>query len=197
MLHNPRHRLPAALAALSIASAVLMTASACTAARSQDRYANFQTAVAHAPQDGYTPYWLGGSFQARGLTFVGPITDDVYYEVDGGGVSMDYAAAVLENGAVSVHLTDYTAAAWAKAAVRIPNTGRGVRVAGFPATVGEETDGTGSVIGTWVIIDAGGTTVMALVNSGINPTPGGPELNPLIDETTLLNVLQNLRPYPQ
>jgi hypothetical protein len=204
--HRPHHhpqprRLIRGTAALSlalIASAVLVTSMSCTTAPSQDRYANFQTAVAHAPQDGYTPYWLGRSFQAGGLTFVGPITGDPGYEVDGGGISMDYAAAVLKSGAVSVRLTDYTPAAWAKNGVGFQNAaGRAVEVAGLPATINEEAAGTRPVNDVWVIIHAGETTVLALVNAGGNPTPGGPELNPLIDEITLLNVLQHLRPYPQ
>jgi hypothetical protein len=43
----------------------------------------------------------------------------------------------------------------------------------------------------------GDTTVHVIAESDGAATPGGPDGNPLIDEQTFLNVLQNLRPYPQ
>src|SRR5438477_8233438 len=59
-----------------------------TGARDQ-AYKNFLTAVAKAPQDGYTPYWLGRECEAGGLTFTGPSVPDFCAYVEGDGVSMD------------------------------------------------------------------------------------------------------------
>jgi hypothetical protein len=60
--------------------------------------------------------------------------------------------------------------------------------------------GTRPINGNLLIVAVGDEVVVVETNSlggGRNATPGGVDLNPLINEQTFLAVMQNLRPYPQ
>ncbi len=46
-------------------------------------------------------------------------------------------------------------------------------------------------------MDFDGTTVLLSANAGGPATPGGPDVNPLVDEEAFLAVANQLRPYPQ
>jgi hypothetical protein len=163
-------------------------------------YDQFKTAVATASQDGYTPYWLGTSFKAGGLEFQGPFTAVIAHEVSGGGVSTDYDADAPGGGIASVNITSYSPGAWSRVSAAFKTEpASAVRVAGHDARYSTSSIPSRPVLEVSVTIQFGATTVVAYVNSlgsAHAPTPG-PDLNPLIDEQTLLSVLQHLRPYPQ
>jgi hypothetical protein len=76
-------------------------------------------------------------------------------------------------------------------------TQRPVTVGGHPATLLEKSIPARPVNSVEIIITVGDTTALLVAGSGGPATPGGPDVNPLLDEQTFLNVLQNLRPYPQ
>jgi len=164
---------------------------------------NFQTAVARAPQDGYTVYWLGNEFQAGGHTFTGPsVPDPSIAEVQGGGVVIDYDTHFAGGGA-GLTLTLYSERAWAASPfsteTRLPRGAvvRQVTVAGLSGVlrlVPEQYTRTYTIT---LRLDArDGTVVLASTSPGIGRTPGT-DLNPLTNEQTFLSVMQNLRPYPQ
>ena len=49
------------------------------------QYDNFVAAAARADTEGWKPYWLGRSFTAGGLTFLGPGIGDFGEPIEGGG----------------------------------------------------------------------------------------------------------------
>jgi hypothetical protein len=183
---------------LVIAAAVF--AAACTLGTDREAgWHNFQTAVAHAPQDGYTVYWLGREFQAGGLTFTGPDVADFGTEVSGGGLEMSY-----NTSRGGLNLTLYSPAAWQTRTESVRTPANAIRkqvvVLGTTASLFVIPGGAGTdrpVNELQLNVNLGGTWVRALAGSGGPITPGGPDTNPLVDEQTFLNVLQNLRPYLQ
>jgi hypothetical protein len=91
--------------------------------------------VATAPQDGYTPYWLGRGFVAGGLTFTGPYTADFAEEVEGGGSWGVYIAKVGKQGAVTLSVRSYSAAAWARLPLHVPPNASTVTVGFYTGTI--------------------------------------------------------------
>lgn len=156
---------------------------------------NYQTAVAQAPKEDWTPYWLGRSFDAGGLHFTGPTVADFGDEISGGGVTMDYDAS---HGVGNLAVSLFSSSAWQDALRR--GFGRRVAgseqntfvIAGVPATV---TSGPVHNEGVRVDMDFGNTHV--LVRAGPSFDLSNHDTNTLNDVTTLVDVLQNLRPYPQ
>jgi hypothetical protein len=189
------------------AACVGAAASACTngAIGEQHDYSNFQRAVAKAPQQGYTPYWLGRSFEAGGLTFNGPFVADFGDEVSGGGLSASYDADLtsIPRGVVELSLQFESPAAWARdeplvAHPRDPGAQSStVQLLGQDATLWSIPGGTRPVNQLQVVLQFGTTTVIVRGESGGPAKPGSPDVNPLVDEATLLSVLAHLRPYPQ
>jgi hypothetical protein len=188
-----------------IATAVVSSACLTAAPRAPDQdYRNFQTAVASASKDGYTPYWLGRGFTAGGLSFTGPRTPDFGAEVEGGGANFTYNADVLDGrGSVGLDITLYSTKAWDKVqAVQdvapgvVGVTVTDVTIAGRPGRVLEKRNGLGTLEQIRLIVTLGDTTVLGIATRGTPLTPG-PGLNPLTDKQTFISALQNLRPYPQ
>jgi hypothetical protein len=104
-----------------------------------------------------------------------------------------------------IQLSLYSPAGWAPRRDRTLNpdpraatiTKKSISVLGRDATLISAAVGERPINGLVVVVELGDTTIVVATAAGGNPTPGGPELNPLIDENTFLDVLQNLRPYPQ
>ncbi len=182
----------------------------------RDLYGNFQTAV--ASDRNYDVYWMGREFTAGGLTYKGPeASARAGSEGLGAGIGLNdpdhLALSYLPNcNCSSLQVTLYSHEAWDRPSARPPRPdlqNRAVQVNGHEAQLRTRFDG-GQVDSRTIVVDYGRTVVEA-VTSSIFPAPvkgrptvpggllatAGPELNPLIDETTFLAVMQNLRPYPQ
>lgn len=162
-------------------------------------YNNYRTSVASSGQDAYIPYWLGQEFNAGGLSFRGPFADDFGSTVPGGGVRFHYKATLPPGtGAVDLAITLFSERAWdlAKSRYDVPGEEH-VLIAGHSASLSSSSAGDRPVNVLGVTLHVDGTTVVAEAHSGGAATPGGPDVNPLVDEQTFLSVLQNLRPYPQ
>jgi hypothetical protein len=155
---------------------------------------NYQTAVAQAPKQGWTAYWLGRSFQAGGMTFKGPAVADFGDEIPQGGIAASYNAGTAGELEISV----FSAPAWS-AALRSGFGGRLVGseqqttgIAGATATV---TSGPTHNEGVRIDIDFGDTHVLARV--GPTFALNGEDVNPINNVDAFIAVLQHLRPYPQ
>ena len=113
---------------------------------------------------------------------------------------MDYDAHV-GGGGVGLAITLYSDSAWQlrAASARLPANAvqRSVSIHGVAGDLYLVPAGTRPINDVRLYVHLGDTWIVALAGSGGSPTPGGPDVNPLIDEQTFLNVLQNLRPYPQ
>jgi hypothetical protein len=202
---NARRRLPAALAI-----ALALTLAACTSAPAvpsgptadalidQQSYAAFQTAVAAVPDRRFEVYWLGREFTAAGIEFHGP------YFVPLAGVntetqlSAEYTARGPNGGNMGLSVIVYATAARSNAPTQAAGNPRALLVAGHRAMLWvEESPPQRPVNSLRVEVDFGSTSAVIKTNSVGSAAEGGPDANPLIDEQTFLNVLQNLRPYPQ
>jgi hypothetical protein len=72
-----------------------------------------------------------------------------------------------------------------------------VQLLGQDVTLWSIPGGTRPVNQLQLVLQFGTTTLVVRAASGGPAKSGGPDLNPLFDEQTLLSVLQHLRPYPQ
>jgi hypothetical protein len=158
----------------------------------------FQTAIA-VPDRAYQVYWLGKEFSAAGLVFQGPLVggfdnprpDEILTEY----VSTKPGAFLTFSVMSSAH--------WEAARDRVlgplPTGGsrRSVTVLARDATLLSVSAGDRPIGNLTLIIPFGDAVVYASVASAGAATPGGPDVNPLIDEATFIAVMQNLRPYPQ
>lgn len=189
----------------AVVSALTALSTACTpSVDPNEGYKNFQTAVARAPQAGYTVYWLGREFQAGGLTFKGPEVSGTEAEgLEGGGVATSYGADLPQGGGVNLGITLYSANAWGRVSARIEKTGvagwktNQVVILGRVAELQWASAGTRPVNSLTLILSLGDTHIVAGAGAGGPVTPGGPDANPLVDEQTFLSVMRQLRPYPQ
>ena len=96
----------------------------------------------------------------------------------------------------------YSPTAWVRDGQRIlnpsdPTTRRTVTVAGQQGELLSLQAGGLPVNQLVLVIQMGDTVVVARATAGRPAPPGGPGLNPLVDEQAFLAVMQNLRPYPQ
>lgn len=71
-----------------------------------------------------------------------------------------------------------------------------VDIHGWPAELKTNFDRPGKVGARILVVARGRTVIEVTTGSVVSMTPG-PEPNPLIDETTFLDVMQQLRPYPK
>jgi hypothetical protein len=162
-------------------------------------YQRFLDAVKRAPQEGWTPYWLGRSFTAGGETFEGPGVGGIGGTIEGGGINLWY---VSTNSPVNLRAYVFSPAAWTAATAHNANgaprgaESRTVTVASHSGTLYVSRYRNGEVLQLRLDVQIGDTTISFRagrepdVNTNLN-------LNPLTDEATFLGVLQNLRPYPQ
>jgi len=164
-----------------------------------DRY--FLRDVATVEAMGLPVYWLGREFTVDGLVFRGPYVSEFGAEVEGGGIHMSY---VLEGGNTPADLTVYSRDAWelvkdSMMNPRLPGvTRRGVSVQNRAGELILQSAGARPLNALWLILDLGDVVVVAQTNSGGAVRPGGPDYNPFINNPDLLvQVMQDLRPYPQ
>jgi hypothetical protein len=143
---------------------------------------------------------LGREFDAGSYTFSGPSVAD-FGDVTNGSLTLTYNAQDA-NGGFGLTIVLFSRTAWAAAQSaglgRIPRNARteNVTVAGHPATLVVIPAGAGDAHALQLQLETGDTVIRAGIAVTV-PPGGGPDPNPLSDEQTFLNVLQNLRPYPQ
>ena len=165
-------------------------------------YENFVDLAEQADELGFTPYWLGRSFEAGGLIFEGPSVADFGADVTGGGISASYAARIQGGGTAPLNLTLYSPEAWRRVEdgvmnPRDPTTRRNVVVAGHDAEMLIISAGTRPVNAIRLVIHQGETTILANAGSVGPAMEGGPDLNPLVEPDTLLAAMQQLRAWPE
>jgi hypothetical protein len=174
-------------------------------------YQNFVKDAQAMQEMGLPVYWLGREFTAGDLTFRGPYGGDFGGEVEGGGINMDYTAS-LPKANEDFHLTVYSEDAWAlvKESIANPKT-RGVLketvfVGGHEGQLLAVPAGTRPLNALWLVLPLDNVVAVALAAAGgpVTPVtgplqkPSGPDWSPFINDPDLfVQVLQNLRPYPQ
>jgi hypothetical protein len=174
-----------------------LVATACTTNAPSDAhyYHNFQTAVAQAPTQHYTGYWLGRSFVQGGVTFKGPSVPD-FGQVGDGTLTMSYDTGATGGYGFSISL--FSRSAWAAELENgyggaAPGATRlAVTIAGASATV---TTGPVHNEGVRIDIDFRDTHVMAV--AGPTFDKDNVDVNTLNNKDAFIAVLQHLRPYPQ
>jgi len=196
------------LAAAVAASIVVVAGFACISRSLNDSpeeqaYGYFLRDVATVEAMGLPVYWLGREFTVDGLGFRGPYGGGFGGEVEGGGIYMTY---LLEGANSSLDLTVYSREAWELVKDRMMNPRlpgierRTVSVAGRDGELLFQYAGAGPRLNAlWLVLDLGDVVAVAEAHSVIgSAVQGSPELNPLIKNPDLLvQVMQDLRPYPQ
>lgn len=166
-----------------------------------DRQA-YLTPIAEARLNGLQPYWLGPSFAAGSMTY--SYIETKYPEGIAGvrvqGLEMTYHEPDGANRALSIKTFPLAEWSMAEDAVRNPkqaNPDRSdVTINGMRAELLAYTSPTRPINGYVLIIETELSAVVVTVPSSGSATPGGPDLNPLIDLDTFLAVMENLQPYP-
>jgi hypothetical protein len=171
---------------------------------------NFIRAAATVEAMGLPVYWLGREFTAGDMRFGGPYVASVGAEVSGGGVSARYLswgegeAEPYDGLNMDLQLTTYSRGAWAAVEERItnpqtPGTRRStVSVLGDDAVMFAAPTGTRPLNALWLVVDLDEVVMVAAANSGGAIYPGGRDYNPFINDPDLLvQVMQDLRPYPE
>ncbi len=173
---------------------------------SLDIDSNFQRNVATAEAKGLPAYWLGRGFTAGDLTFDGPYGSGTGSDVESGEIDVDYVAWLEgtphQGATVSLFLTAYGRDAWSRVESQFTKPRAGteetVRVQGKQAQLLSQFSSDRPLNALWLIVDLGDAVVVADAHSGGPATPGGPDVSPFINNPDLLvQVMQNLRPYPQ
>jgi hypothetical protein len=166
----------------------------------------YKTPVAQAVEAGLRPYWLGPAFELGGLSF-----NSVEAEFPEGaagqridGVEIRYAAIVDYARKGSLDLSTFRKSDWAMAegALRSPQGIAGdsndARIQGREAEIITLSTATRPLNRIYVIMDLGDQVLLVQTASRSTGGRGGiPDVNPLLDQATLLSVLENLRPYPE
>jgi hypothetical protein len=178
-----------------------------------ERFYGFFQRDAKVMQDmGLPVYWLGREFTAGGLTLRGPYAPEFGGEVEGGGIFFHYKSSLeraqREGTDADVEITVYSPAAWQLAMDRILNprtlttegkvTRRTVTVKGRQAELISVPSGTRPVGKLRLVIDLNEVVVLAVARAFGPVSPGGPDRSIFINNPELLvQVMQNLRPYPE
>jgi hypothetical protein len=165
----------------------------------------YLTPVAVARENGLRPYWLGPSFDAGDLTY--SYIEAVYPEGIGGvgvsGAELGYYTTDGEEWGVTVKTAPIGEWPLAESAVREPRGSSGLRaredvvVGGVSGELLIFSSPTRPTNGYVLIIETDESAVVVTVPSGGSASPGGPDVNPLIEYQSFLSVMQSLRPYPE
>lgn len=153
---------------------------------------------------GLPVYWLGREFKVEGLMFRGPHGAEFGADVEeAGGLQLTYVAE-LDGGNVPFQLIVRSRAAWAQAEQRVRDPGvpgvtrRVVAVGDRQGELISIPSGTRPVNTLWLVLDLGDVVVLGQALAGGPVYPGGPDYNPFTNDPDLLvQVMQDLRPYPQ
>jgi hypothetical protein len=169
---------------------------------------SFLNGVAAAQAAGLPVYWLGRGFPVQNLTFYGPYGGDTG---EGGQLGTNYIAPLGDNPDIArspnagLLLTTYSRTAWGPVADWLM-TPTSIGVKRWTVTVGgrnatmimEPGTRTRPVNAVWLVLEMDGFVVLADAHSGGPASPGGPDSNPFVNDPDLLvQVMQNLRPYPE
>jgi hypothetical protein len=175
--------------------------------KSEDGYDYFLRDVAAMQELGLPVYWLGREFNAGGLTFQGPYGVGFGREVEGGGIFMQYISWLsgARGGSItSLEVTVYSRSAWdlVKDAVGTDAPGvthKVVRVGDRDGEVILQGDAARPLNALSLVLDLENVVVVARAHSVLAPAArGGGELTPFINDPDLLvQVMQDLRPYPE
>ena len=174
-----------------------------------DRY--FLRDAATVEAMGLPVYWLGHEFSAADLVFRGPYASEFGAEVQGGGINVDYFAPLqkdaklFEGPDTTLKVTTYSRDAWSLVESSTMNppvsgvTRRAVTVgdkAGTLLYLPSPPDRPLNIL--QLVVDLGEVVVVGTADAGGPMTPGGPDYSPFINNPDLLvQVMQELRPYPQ
>jgi hypothetical protein len=155
---------------------------------------------------GLPVYWLGREFTATpgGITFRGPYGVEFGGEVQGGGIYMEYVSEAKDPG---LEITIYSPSAWELAKDRILNprlmsnegevTRRTVTVKGRQAELISVPSFNRPVNAITLILELDPVVVVAVAASG-GQGPDGTDYNLFVKNPDLLvQVMEDLRPYPQ
>jgi len=160
---------------------------------------------------GLPVYWLGRGFTAAGLVLEGPYGLEFGGEVEGGGIFMRYVSWLdgtpFVGTNMGLEITVYSPDAWELAKSRILNprllpsegevTRRTVTVKDRQAELISIPRFTRPVGQLRLILDLDEVLVVAVARSG-GQKPGGSDYNIFINSPDLLvQVMQDLRPYPE
>jgi len=169
-------------------------------------YGYFQRDAKKMQQMGLPVYWLGREFTATpgGVTFRGPYGAEFGGEVQGGGIFMDYLHGGLDP---ELEITVYSPNAWELVKDRILNprlmsnegevTRRTVTVKGRQAELMSVPQFTRPVGQLRLILDLDEVVVVAVARSG-GQGPDGTDYSLFVNNPDLLvEVMQDLRPYPE
>ena len=204
------HR-PWAIAAVAVGLVVLSPwATGCGGDNDNQAQSNmdpaFLTPVAAAEEAGLTVYWLGASFEAGGVLFSTREADfpEGIMGVPLQGLEVDYSSGDQPGGVLELDLlsrADWDQVKDSMMNPRLPGVERRtVSVAGRDGDLLSQYAGAGPRLNAlWLVLDLGDVVVVTWANSAIgSAVQGSPELSPFIKNPDLLvQVMQDLRPYPQ
>ena len=172
----------------------------------QEFYGYFLRDAKAMEEMGLPVYWLGREFTATlgGITFRGPYGSGFAGEVEGGGIFMLYVPEGLDPG---LEITVYSPDAWELVKDRILNprlmsnegevTRRTVTVKGRQAELISVPQFTRPVGQLRLILDLDEVVVVAVARSG-GQGPDGTDYSLFVNNPDLLvQVMQDLRPYPE
>ena len=161
----------------------------------------FLTPVAQAEDAGVRLYWLGEQFEAGSLSFgVSSATEFIDLR-EGPGLEISYIADV-EGGHVGFDVESYSGRQGGAAIIRERalaargTTSRDVRVGNWSGELFSIPAGTRPVNNLWLFVDLGDTIVVGQAGSG-GPGIPGDDPNPLIQADLLIDLMAQLRPYPE
>ena len=161
----------------------------------------FLTPVAEAEEAGVKLYWLGRQFKAGSLSFgVSSATEFIVLR-DGPGLEISYIADV-EGGHVGFDVESYSGRQGGAAVIRERalsvrgTTSQRVRIGNWSGELFSIPSGTRPVNNLWLFVDLGDTIVVGQAGSG-GPGIPGEDANPLIEADLLIDLMAQIRPYPQ
>jgi hypothetical protein len=168
-----------------------------------DKY--FLRDVAAVQAMGLQVYWLGTEFTVGDSVFHGPYGFEYGPEVEGAGIEMTYVTLLRGGGQVPLDLFVYSKDIWDSVKDRMMDSDlpgvsrRAVSVQGRGGELILQAAGARPLNAIWLVLDLGDVVVVGQTNSVIGATPtAGSDLNPIINNPDLLiQVMQDLRPYPE
>ena len=146
-------------------------------------------------------YWLGEQFEAGSLSFRVTAANEFIDRREGPGLEITYIADI-GGGHVTFDVESYSGPRGGAAVLRERalavrgTTSQRVRVGNWDAELLSLPSGTRPVNQLWLFVDLGDTIVVAQAGSG-GPGIPGEDANPLIQADLLIDLMTQLRPYPE